>query len=83
MVDGAHYDSLKAWVASRPECVRKLYEEFPLRSSLFVIGGVRHYLLGYTESDELILTPFSPAKQWEKAQENKIYVCAGHFREPK
>jgi hypothetical protein len=76
------YDSLKAWLASRPESVQRLAREFPL-DSMFNVNGQMYYLLGYTEQDVLILTPINPTtddEHYERAMKEQIFVCADHFR---
>lgn len=72
------YDSLRAWLASRPECVQKLAAQFSFDAE-YIIDGTSYYLLGYTEQDKLILSPIDPNQNYDAAMSNKIYVCAAHF----
>ncbi len=67
------------WLASRPESVQKLIAEFPL-GSVFNVKDTTLYLLGYTENDMLIVSEVNPSVDYEGANENKKYLCAGHFR---
>jgi hypothetical protein len=69
----------RAWVDSRPEGVRKLCYEFPL-GSIIVLDGLDHHLLGYNESDMLILSPIDPYEDYDGANENAVYLCAEHIR---
>lgn len=72
----AAYD---AWLASRPECVRKLAAEFPINSR-FMVEGILFHLLGYTEGDTLIVSPIDPLDFYDEAMAAKVYMCAEHFR---
>ena len=71
-----------AWVASRPESVRRLIAEFP-PMTLIVIDGENHWVMGYNESDQLIISNVDPHinGQYRKAQRAKRYICAHHLRE--
>ena len=70
-----------AWIASRPIAVQALIEEFP-PGMRFDLDGVIHWLMGYTESDMLILTPTDPQNVSfdQIAEENRVYLCAEHVR---
>jgi len=70
---------VEEWLKTRPECVQKLAEEFPFTAMYNVEEP--HYLVGYTENDQLILSLIDPGKDYDRALEEKIYVCAEHFRE--
>ncbi len=68
-----------AWVRSRPECVQKLIEEFPIASILRVDGEL-FYLIGWNEDDSLIISPVDPAEDYDGAIAVKEYLCAKHLR---
>jgi len=72
--------ALAEWLKTRPECVQKLAEEFPLGSKFTGPNGEPLHLLGYTETDELILSNIDPTVDYEGANANKLYSCAGHYR---
>ena len=67
------------WLATRPESVRELAKEFPLGLEIGV-GGVTHYLIGYTEDDSLIISPIWPGDDYDAAYEARQHVCADHLR---
>lgn len=74
-----------AWVKSRPECVQKLFHEFPIGTTVKTEKGIL-YLIGYTESDELIMSdvnPFGPDADYDEAfsDAHKKYICAQHLRD--
>lgn len=74
-------DSYKKWVASRPECVKKLIEKYPLETHWrFSIDDELFFLLGYTEDAKLILSRINSNINYEKAIEIKEYVCAEHLK---
>lgn len=76
------YDSIESWVSSRPECVKKLFIEFP-PNVIMSIDGQDYFIIGYTEHDELIVTlldPWGDEKNYENAKAAQTYVCAKHFR---
>lgn len=75
----ASYDSFEAWAASRPEQVQALIRRFP-NGSLFLVNNQVHYVIGWTENDKLILSPVNPVLEFKRAQDEKIYICAKHFR---
>lgn len=73
--------SYKKWVASRPECVRRLMEKYPLETHWrFCIDDELFFLLGYTEDAKLILSRINPNINYKKAMEIKEYVCAEHLK---
>lgn len=74
-------DPFDEWLASRPECVRKLADRYPIGTT-FDLDGELHYLLGYTENDMLIVSLIDPSEDYDGANENKRYVCAKHFESP-
>lgn len=73
-------ESFEAWLAERPECVRKLAAEFPPGTRIFHRERI-WWLLGYTESDELIITDSSPFEDYDKAVEAKKIVHAQCIRD--
>lgn len=71
-------DPFQAWLATRPECVQKLAAEFPLGTVVQHDGKALH-LLGYNEDDMLILSEIDPHKDYDGANENKVYICAAQM----
>ena len=69
----------EAWLATRPECVRKLAAEFPLGTEMD-INGVIYYLIGYTENDMLIISNVNPWENYDQAYAARCHICAEHFR---
>lgn len=67
------------WLATRPECVQKLAAEFPLGMPI-VVDGVEHWVIGYNESDMLLISPLNPADDFEGSKAAKAYLCAAHLR---
>jgi hypothetical protein len=70
------------WLKSKPRSVRRLAAEFKV-GDRFMLDGKIHYLYGYNESGQLLLSEYNPAKSEEFYQlgcKNIKYVCASHFR---
>ena len=67
------------WVATRPETIQALIKEFPPMQKV-ELGGVIHYVLGWREPDQIILSKFNPATSYSVAREAKVYLCAKHVR---
>ena len=67
------------WLATRPACVQALAKEFPIGST-FALNGETMYLIGYTESDMLMVSPISPEDDYDAAMEQRRHVCAAHLR---
>lgn len=69
------------WLATRPDSVRTLAAEFPLGSQVDLPdhGGV-HYCIGYTEDDQLILSPVHPGDDYDASMEARVWLCADHIR---
>ena len=67
------------WLKTRPEAVQKLASEFPLGMVIDVDGHV-HYLMGYTEGDELIISPINPFDDYGAAHKERMILCAEHLR---
>ncbi len=72
--------ALAAWIATRPQCVQRLAEEFPV-GTVVGIHGRKLYLIGWTEGDELILSSIDPFADYEGATAAREYLCASHVRE--
>ena len=72
-------DAFKAWLGSRPESVQKLAAEFPI-GTVVKHDGKNLHLLGYNESDMLILSEIDPHVDYDGANESKVYICAEHLR---
>lgn len=75
----ASYDSEKAWIASLPDNVQRLIGAFPL-NSVFMIEGEKYYLLGYTEDELVIVTPVSPANDYDAAVEKRRFIRPEHLK---
>jgi hypothetical protein len=71
--------ALAAWLDTRPECVRRMYREFPCGSEV-TVDGVRHWIIGYTEDDSLIISKTNPSVDYEKSTSHREYICAKHVR---
>lgn len=67
------------WLADRPECVRRLAEEFPIGVA-FLVGDSCYYLIGYTESDILICSKTDPRTNYDVAIANPEYIHADCVR---
>lgn len=72
--------NMTEWIASKPECVRKLIDEFP-PFSVFALDGVTWYLIGWTESDRLIVSRVDPHVDYETAMASREHICAQHLRD--
>lgn len=68
------------WLASRPESVQRLAAEFPM-DSVFTVKGVKMWIIGYTESDSLLITPINPDLDYEGAMAARRRLCAQHLRD--
>lgn len=79
MTNFESHDCIEAWLASRPECVQKLFAEFPPESKVRV-GNEYFYVLGYTENDEIIITLHNPGEDYDAAINDQRFVCAKHLR---
>ena len=76
--------SYKKWVASRPDCVKKLIEKYPLETHWrFSIDDEIFFLLGYTEDAMLIISRINPNVDYKNAMKNKEYLCAEHLTDHK
>lgn len=70
--------SFAGWLKTRPECVQKLAARFPV-GHVYVIDGVKHYILGWTENDMVIFSLTDPSQDYKRAMANKVYLCADHL----
>lgn len=74
------YDSLKAWLASRPESVQKLAEKVPV-NAVHNIDGVEYFVLGYSEDGDtggcntVIMSEIDPRIDYKGAYAAKKYIC--------
>ena len=73
------FDSLDDWLQTRPKCIQELASEFPM-GTILKVKDKNIYLVGWTESDELIVSPIDPYESYDKSIDQQMYVCAGHFR---
>ncbi len=71
--------ALSKWLSGKPKCVQDLAEEFPL-GSVFIAHGEYRYLLGYTESDDLIVSKIDPNHSYRRATMHQEFLCAKHVR---
>ena len=71
--------TFEAWLLTRPECVQRLAREFP-PMSVFSIDDEKHWLIGWTEDDQLIVSPVNPQSDYDGSRHAKKLVCAEHFR---
>ena len=67
------------WLKTRPEAVQKLAAEFPL-GMVIDVDGYDHYLIGYTEGDEVVISPVSPFENYAAAYKERVMLCAEHLR---
>jgi hypothetical protein len=67
------------WLKTRPEWVQKLASEFPL-GTVIDVDGYDHYLIGYTEGDEVVISPISPFEDFDAAYKERMILCAEHLR---
>lgn len=72
-------EAIREFLQGRPPIIHALAREFPPGLEL-MMEGVRHWLIGWTEEEELIFSPVDPQENYEGALQDKIYVCADHFR---
>lgn len=71
--------AFKRWLRTRPKCVQLLAAEFPIETTV-EIDGEKHWVMGWTEGDQLIITPVDPVEDYDGAFEARTYLCAGHLR---
>lgn len=72
-------EAFNKWLETRPQCVQQLAKEFTIGSH-FNVEGKTLYLVGYTENDQLIVSIYNPAENYEEAISTREYICASHFR---
>jgi hypothetical protein len=78
---GEGYDNFEAWLASRPACVQALAKEFTIGTHVHEPGNSIAWLIGYTESDELIFSRVNPYQNWKGAVDARFYVDAQDLRD--
>lgn len=76
---GSNRSAMEEWLSTRPRCVQEMAREFPPGAS-FIMAGVLHYIVGYREPDVLMVSPFNPAVDYDRALAHKKYMCAEHLR---
>lgn len=69
---GEGYDNYEAWLASRPASVQALASEFPI-GTRFRDADETVWLIGYTETNELILSGVNPYLDWNAAVADRFY----------
>lgn len=70
----------EAWLATRPPCVQALARRFPAGEQVVIGDHGRSWIIGYTESDELILSAVDPFQNFDAAREARFYVHASCVR---
>jgi hypothetical protein len=70
----------REWLATRPECVRKLATEFALGTEI-ECNGQLFFVIDYTEDDSLVVSPVDPSEDYDTAYKMRQYICAAHLRE--
>ncbi len=72
--------ALKEWLSTLPECVQKLAAEFPPGKRLYWFGATA-WVVGWHESDQLIVSRTDPSVDYDRAVATKEYICADHVRQ--
>lgn len=73
-------DSDDGWIASRPQCVQALVAEFPRGTSFREPDGTILWVIGYTETDEVILTRANPYHDYDRALAGCFLVPVSDLR---
>jgi hypothetical protein len=68
------------WLSKLPPQVQALAAEFP-PGTVYEIEGDEWFVFGWGEHDTVLLTPVSPSKDYQRANAEKVHVCAQHLRE--
>lgn len=63
---GSFQANWEAWLSARPACVQALAREFPIWMVFNTPEG-QMWVMGYTESDEVLLTPIDPREDYDGA----------------
>lgn len=63
--------SFRAWMLTRPECIQKLAIEYPYGMYLCTIRGAKQYVVGWNESDCVLVSTCVP---WNSAEIKRIAV---------
>jgi len=74
------YDSLSAWLASRPKEIQELAKEFPIGGQVEVPDEGYWWIVGYGEGDRLLISPLRPDEDYDAAMNARQSVCAEHYR---
>lgn len=70
---------LDEWLATRPKSVRALAAEFPIGTRVSV-GDEKWFVIGYTETDMLIVSPVDIQVNYDAAYNQRQLICAAHCR---
>jgi len=76
----------KKWLRSRPESIKRLAKEFPF-GIVWRIGDKNLVIIGWNESDTVIFSrlylndDLTPDIDKIFSQNERLYICAEHFRE--
>jgi len=68
------------WLANRPPSVQALGRQFPIGSRIADFTGVVAHVIGYTESNEVIMSTVDPFTNYDAAVSQRFYVDAGVLR---
>lgn len=77
---------LAEWIRTRPQAVQALAREFPLYTQIpplltASLGAGQYFVIGYDESDHLIISNIDPEIDYEIALEHRRRLCAQHLRD--
>ena len=76
-------NEMDEWLSTRPEWVLALRREFPWGSRVQVEGDENAemwWVVGYSEGDNLLISPVSPYDDYHGAVSSLVPVCASHYR---
>lgn len=68
------------WLSGRPPEVQALAREFPI-NTVFNFGAVRMWIIGYTEGDEIIVSPIDPRGAYQAAIQQRTFLHAQCIRD--
>jgi hypothetical protein len=71
--------AMQDWLATRPASVQKLAAEFPPRTIL-IVKGITMHVMGWTEGDDLLVSPVDPYFDYDRAYATRQRLCASHAR---
>lgn len=80
MREGIFKEAWEKWLSEQPATVRSLAREFPV-SSVYDTPDGELWVIGYSEGDEVMLTPLNPYKDYHAAYALHVYVHAQCLRD--